>query len=201
MNELFVRFFLTELRKNDFTKAFYDREQSRVIISPEYSRFYVTYEDGEYLTHYDKESRAFLTKVKTVLNWARVLAFKWDHSAPMRGENLGRFKNLLEWNSIVLAARDDGARGLHYVTWQRSAADRRSVGHGYYTDSITAAMKNFAGRSGLYPSELMFNSTQIDLIRSALAYRLEHDGELSLDAEDQMKAILDSLYDEENGPA
>ena len=62
-------------------------------------------------------------------------------------------------------------------------------------------MKNFAGRRGLYPSELMLDSTQIDLIRSALAYRLEHDGKLSLDTEGQMKAVSDSLEDEERASA
>jgi len=92
---------------------------------------------------------------------------------------------------VTLSARDDGARGLHFVTWQYDR--NRKVERGNYTESIGGAMRDFAGRSGLIPKELIFDGAQLDLIRSALAYRLENDGEIYPDTEREIKSVIDAL--------
>ena len=190
MNELFVRFFLSELRKAGFSKAFYDREQDRVVISPEYSRLFVAFEEGEYLVHYDKDSRFLLPVIKSIRDETIMVTVAWEQSA-QKAEDVARFRNLLEWNGVTLSARDDGARGLHFVTWQYDR--NRKVERGNYTESIGGAMRDFAGRSGLIPKELIFDGAQLDLIRSALAYRLENDGEIYPDTEREIKSVIDAL--------
>jgi len=190
MNELFVRFFLSELRKAGFSKAFYDREQDRVVISPEHSRFFVAYKKGEYLIYYNKASSFLLPVISSIRNKTIMVTVAWEQSA-QKVEDVARFRNLLEWNGVTLSARDDGARGLCFVTWRYDR--NRKVEHGHYTESIGTAMRDFAGRSGLIPIELIFDDEQLDLIRSALAYRLEHDGEIYPDAERKIKGIINAL--------
>jgi len=46
-------------------------------------------------------------------------------------KDVAEFRLLSECNKIVLAARDDGDRGLHFVTWEYSY-DRKDVGAGHY---------------------------------------------------------------------
>ena len=60
-------------------------------------------------------------------------------------------------------------------------------------DSIVGAMRDFAGRSGLIPKELIFDGAQHDLIRSALAYRLEHDDDIYPNTEREIKSVIDAL--------
>jgi len=190
MNELFVRFFLSELRKAGFSKAFYDKEQNRVTISPEYSRLFVTYEDDEYLVHYNGDSRFLLPVIKSIRDETSMVTAAWEQSSPDM-EVASRFRKLLEWNGIILAAWDDGERGLHFVTWRYDR--NRQVDHGHYTESISGAMRDFAGCSGLIPKELIFDCAQLDLIRSALAYKLEHDGETYPDTGRNIQLIIDAL--------
>ena len=190
MNELFVRFFLAELRKEGFVQAVYDEERERITISPQYSRFFVTYEDNEHLIHYDAGSHALLSKVKTIRDAALMLVQAWEYSEPVIDNSPNQFRKLMAWNDIVLAGRDNGKLGICFATWQYSR-DRQSVTNGFYTDSMADAMRNFVGRSGLYPKELLFDGTHLDLIRSSLAYRLEHDGELYLDTVSNIKSILE----------
>jgi hypothetical protein len=192
MNDLFIRIFIAELRKARFNQAFYDKEQERIIISPEYSRFFVTYEDGEHLIHYNEQSREFRVKVRSILDTAAMLAKAWDHSAPMRAEKLNGFRKLLEWNGMILAARDSAANGLTFVTWHYCYA-RQSMGSGFYTEDIAAAMRNFVGRSGLYPKDLLFDYSQLAWIRSCIEYRLEHDGGLFPNHIEDMQSILTAL--------
>ena len=191
MNELFVRIFLSELRKAGFTEAFYDKEQDWVVISPQYSRFYVALEDGEYLIHYNGESQPLMPKIQSIRDTAFMLTAAWEQSTPMP---VGKFRKLLEWNGVVLAARDDGDRGLYYVTWRYDSGRQEAYG-GFYTDNIADAMRDYIGRSGLYPRERLFTNAQIEGIRRALAYRLEHDGGLLPDTEKEIKSILLAIED------
>lgn len=190
MNELFVRLFLAELRKAGFSKAFYDKEQDRVTISPEYSRLFVAYEDSEYLVHYNDDSRFLLSEIKSIRDETVMVTAAWEQSSPSM-EVVARFRKLMEWNGVILAARDDGERGLYFATWRYDR--NRQVDHGNYTGSVSGVMRDFVGRSGLIPKKLIFDDAQIDLIRSALAYRLVHDGEMLPDTEQNIKSMLDDL--------
>lgn len=192
MCELFVHFFLSELRKAGFPGASYDKEHNRVIISPDYTRLFVAYEDGEYLVHYNEDSRPLMPLIKSVRDLSRALTEAWTQSSPDETVGTTRFRKLLEWNRVILAARDDGERGLHFVTWQYDN-DRKGVSDGHYTTDIISAMKDFTGRSGLIPKDRIFNDEQLDLFRSALTYKLENDDELSLDAEEKIKSLLGVL--------
>jgi hypothetical protein len=192
MNELFVRLFLSELRRAGFGEASYDREQERVNISPAFPRFFVSREGGEYLVHYSEESRKLLSPVRYMIDGVSMLVAMWEQSAPMEIEDVARFRNLLDCNGVVLAARDDGDRGLHFVTWVYSY-NRQSVGNGHYTTDFRHAAKDFAGRSGLVPKETVVNDTQLGLLRSALAFRLKNDESLSVNDERETQDLLHGL--------
>ena len=198
MNEFFVRIFIIELRKAGFPEASYDAENGHIIVSPHYTRFFVNCEDDEYIVHYNQESRKDLRFVKSILNNAAMIAATWERSSPMDVASISHFRKLLEWHDIVLAARDDGEHGLHFAVW-RYDSDRRGVSNGSYTDDITGAMQNFVGRSGLYPRERLYNITQLKLISSCLTYRLENDGRLFPDTEQEIKSILFYLDDLDGG--
>lgn len=189
MNELFVRLFLSELRKAGFHNAVYDAEQQSVIISPEYTRLFVKYEDGEYLIHYDAESCSVMPVIKSIRDKTRMVTAAWELSEPDGIPGTARFHKLIEWNGVVLAARDDGERGLHLVTWLYDS-DRQGVSDGHYTNDVTGAMRDFTGRSGLIPKDRIFNDGQLDVIRSALAYKLENDDEIKPDDEKKIKSLL-----------
>jgi len=163
-----------------------------VVISPKYSRFYVTYEDGEYLIHYNEESRPRLSKVKEIRDAAVMITDAWERGEPLPGD-LSRFRKLLEWNGIILAAHD-GERGLHFVTWQYRH-DRQSACNGSYTDDIAVAMRDFVGRSGLYPRRVLFNHPQLNLIRTCIAFSLENDDELYPGTVEILKSMLSDLDD------
>lgn len=192
MNELFERFFLCELYKAGFLKAVYDKKQERVIISPKYERLFVTSEDGEYPVHYNEESKHLVPPIRFIIKMSAMMAAMWEQAPPMDISDVARFRKLLECNGIVLAARDDGNNGLHFVTWQYTYK-RQGVGTGHYTNDFSGAMQDFVKRSGLMPEELIFDNAQLGLISSAFTYRLENDVNLQLEDEQKIEEILSNL--------
>ena len=81
MNELFIRFFITELRKAGFTEANYDAENEHIIISPLYTRLFVKYEDDEYLVCYNQHSRKKMRVVKSILDATVMITAAWERSS------------------------------------------------------------------------------------------------------------------------
>ena len=59
------------------------------------------------------------------------MAVVWNNAPPMPIKDVAEFRLLSEYNKIVLAARDDDDRGLHFVTWEYSY-DCKGVGLGHY---------------------------------------------------------------------
>ena len=192
MNELFVRLFLCELHKAGFEDAAYDKEQDRVIISPAYSRLFVAREDNENLIYYNAESRHLISPVRHLVDTTNMMVSMWEQAAPMEIADVANFRKLLDCNGVVFAARDDGDRGLHFVTWIYTY-NRQDVGNGHYTTCFRAAAQDFASRSGLIPKELTFEDAQLDLLRSTLAYRLENDEDLNVGDKQKIEDMLDGL--------
>lgn len=198
MNEMFVRLFLIELNKSGGMKAVYEKEPERIVISPKHAGFFsplhVVYEDGEYLIRYVSKERQIMQIVKRIMGKVTAIMAAWEQSTPMCVE---KFRKLLEWNGVMLAARDDGDQGLHLVTW-RCYRDPQSVESGNYTTNISGAIWDFIGRSGLVPKERLFDDAQLYVIRSALSYRLGNDGNMLPDDEEKIKAILSALAESDD---
>ena len=80
----------------------------------------------------------------------------------------GDYRLLAEFGDVVLAGHErTGGHGVEFVTWQR-IQDGTSLWDGHYYDNdYTAAKQDFATRSGLLPSGLLFTKEQLAVIFDA----------------------------------
>ena len=63
-----------------------------MIISPEYERLFVAYEDGEYLVHYDRDSRFLLPVIRNIRNNTVMAAAAWEQSSLDDVVDVARFR-------------------------------------------------------------------------------------------------------------
>ena len=88
---------------------------------------------------------------------------------PLLAEGLsGDYRLLAEFNHIVLAGHErEGNYGVEFVTWER-IRNGTSLWQGHYCDNNYAAAKqDFATRSRLIPSSLLFTREQLAVIFDA----------------------------------
>lgn len=210
MNEMVKRLMLVELRNKGFTQARYDPEKDTIFPTPDFPKLKIHEDeiwfpkeetDPPYVLNQKWDSRE--EQIRTfkelvydtllpILNKAKEMAVAWDNSPPMPIKDVSDFRLLSEYNKIILAARDDGERGLHFVTWEYSY-DRKGVGQGHYTTDYEAAKKDFAARSGLIREKEIFKPEQLKQIYSALIFQGKNDDELTFDTEKEMNAVIEKL--------
>jgi hypothetical protein len=117
----------------------------------------------------------------------------WENAMPITvNDDNEKYRKLSEYGRIVLAARDDGDYGLHFVTWEYSY-DRKGVGQGHYTTDYEGAKKDFATRSGLIQEKILFQPDQLKQIYSALLFQGQNDDELTYDKEKELHAVIEKL--------
>ena len=91
-------------------------------------------------------------------------------TAPLlRADGLsGEYRVLAEFDNVVLAGhRREGGYGVEFITWERIKKGT-GLGQGnYYENDYAAAKQNFAIRSGLIPSALLFTPEQMAVIFDA----------------------------------
>ncbi len=76
----------------------------------------------------------------------------------MKGEGLGRYKLLSQYNNVVFAARevstlDYNNKKVHqfyYVTWEKDEAVEGVHAGNYFGENYASAREDFAQRSGLF---------------------------------------------------
>ncbi len=80
----------------------------------------------------------------------------------------GNYRLLAEFGDVVLAGHEhERGYGVEFVTWER-IQDGTSLWQGHYYDNdYTAAKQDFATRSGLLPSGLLFTKEQLAVIFDA----------------------------------
>jgi hypothetical protein len=128
-----------------------------------------------------------------ILNNATEMTAAWKNAPPITvNDDDEKYRKLSEYGRIVLAARDDGDRGLHFVTWEYSF-DRKGVGLGHYTTNYDKAKKEFATRSGLIEEKVLFQPEQYKQIYLALLFQGKNDNELTYDAEKGLHAVIEKL--------
>lgn len=121
------------------------------------------------------------------------VVYLWTKAAPLTvNDDDEKYRLLSEFGRIVLAARDDGDYGLHFVTWEYSF-DRRDVGHGHYTTDYEGAKKDFAIRSCLIQENELFAPEQLVQIYSALLFQGKNDEEITYSTEKELHAIIEKL--------
>ena len=88
-------------------------------------------------------------------------------TAPLlRADGLsGEYRVLAEFDNVVLAGhRREGGYGVEFITWERIQNGTGLWQGNYYENDYAAAKQNFAIRSGLIPSALLFTPEQMAVI-------------------------------------
>lgn len=193
MNDNYIRILLTELRKQGYPQAKYLPEEKKLKLNPNCSMLYIKWdEDGELLVSSCRKDNNCPNKVISIVRQTTSLFCAWTVAEPMPFSGVSHFRELAEWNNIVFAARDDGDRGLYFVTW-RYSCERDGVNNGNYTTDFEYAKRDFVVRSDLIPKESIIVPEQIDLVRNTLRYRLDNDGDLSPIDTDNLKGLLSAF--------
>jgi hypothetical protein len=208
MNEMLKRLLLVELRKQGFTQARYDPEKDAVLPTPDFPKIemreneiWFPREEPKYVLGEKFQTREELEAPARKLTYGMLLPIfnnvtemtaAWENAKPLPIRDVSEFRFFSEYNNILLAARDDGDYGLHFVTWEYSY-DRKGVGQGHYTTDYEGAKKDFATRSGLIQEKTLFQPEQLKQIYSALLFQGKNDDELTYDTEKELQAVIKKL--------
>ena len=105
----------------------------------------------------------------------------------------GDYRLLAEFGDVVLAGHERaGGHGVEFVTWQR-IQDGTSLWDGHYYDNDYAAAKqDFAVRSGLIPSGLLFTQDQLAVIFDAA----QHMTALGLVSNPEQEKLLEQIMEQ-----
>ena len=80
----------------------------------------------------------------------------------------GDYRVLAEFDNVVLAGHErEGGYGVEFITWERIQNGTGLWQGNYYENNYAAAKQNFATRSGLIPSALLFTPEQMAVIFDA----------------------------------
>ena len=116
-----------------------------------------------------------------------------DHVRCIADETLTYYRLLAEFDNIVLAGHErEGGYGVEFVTWER-VQDGTSLWDGHYYDNDYAAAKqDFAVRSGLIPSGLLFTQDQLAVIFDAA----QHMTALGLVSNPEQEKLLEQIMEQ-----
>ncbi len=120
------------------------------------------------------------------------MTYAWRHARPLTIRDLKEYRLLSEYGKFVFAARDDGGRGLHFVTWEYSY-DRTGVSHGHYGTDYAKVKMDFATRSGLFPEKMFFTEDEIRQMHAALLFQGKHDDDLLFEQEQELRGVIARL--------
>lgn len=210
MNEMLKRLMLVELGNEGFAQARYDPEKDAIFPTPDFPK--IEMREGEIWRPREEEPKYILGKIwhsreeleaparkltygtlLPILNKATEMTAAWENAPPITvNDDDEKYRKLSEYGQIVLAARDDGDAGLHFVTWEYSF-DRKGVGLGHYTTNYDEAKKEFATRSGLIQEKTLFQPEQYKQIYSALLFQGKNDNELTYDAEKELHTVIEKI--------
>ena len=110
-----------------------------------------------------------LDRVREVVDDTLAYMRRMETAPPLLAEGLsGDYRLLAEFNHIVLAGHErEGNYGVEFVTWER-IRNGTSLWQGhYYDNNYAAAKQDFATRSGLIHSSLLFTREQLAMIFDA----------------------------------
>ena len=192
MSNLKQKLLIYELAKAGYPKAEYNPVTDKVYIHPD-QRMTSINDEGD-IAYGADDGRLAIDILRPLVNSVNESFAAWEQSSALPFEDKKHFRALAEYNNVVLAARDDTARGrgLLFVTWKYNY-DKTAFENGFYTENYSEAKESFATRSGLVPSNKLFSHEQATDIRAAIEYRIENDGDMPLTMKDELKTIATKL--------
>ena len=133
--------------------------------------------------------RSVIDTAKTTSEYMAIL-----ETAPLlkAGGLTGDYRVLADFGSAVLAGHPS-ERGVQFVTWEWDF-DREGVHHGhYFQDDYEAAKRDFTVRSGLVPTDALFEPEQLAEIYRALAFVREQDKTLSFGRDQELAELMEQV--------
>ena len=110
-----------------------------------------------------------LDQVRHIADETLMYMKQMAEAPPLVADGLtGDYRLLAEFGDVVLAGHErEGYYGVEFITWER-IRDGAELWQGHYYDNDYAAAKqDFATRSGLLPSGLLFTQNQLAVIFDA----------------------------------
>lgn len=212
MDDLIRRQLLVELHRADYHEAYYDEERDAILpMDKEFPGIRI-YNDEIRMPRLEqppyilgqkavfredlqaRQNDLVYNVFRPITDRVNEMAYAWRNALSMKDQDVAEFRLLSEYGKIVLAARDDGVYGLHFVTWEYGY-DRRSVGLGHYTMDYEAAKRDFALRAGLIPEKQLFEKDELKQMYSALIFQGRNDDELTFEQEKSLRDIIQKLED------
>ena len=194
MTELFRNQLLHELSEAGYHQAKLADDDKSIIPVPEYPELRISPDHVRYGLEATEAERELAHWDMVNIQQRTIDACSaWDNSREMPGEHMGaeNFRLLSEFNDVVLAARNDGMRGLHFVTWDYSN-DRTSLMHGHYTTSFAGALEDYASRAGMVKKEQIIDPANAPMLYRALQ-TVSNNYWLSNEQADQVKDLCQQL--------
>ncbi|AIQ13806.1 hypothetical protein [Paenibacillus durus] len=154
---------------------------------------------GEIL--YPADNRTALSRrISPVVFEAWEMENAYQQAFPLNIASVSSYRNLLQYNRHVLAARYDQGGQFTFVTWEFNH-DQTGVtlGHYFHRNAYSEAKEDFMLRSGLLNERKWFHSDQLALLHSALLYRSIHDQDLQYGERQEVEQLLNQI--EEHLPA
>ena len=210
MDDLMRRQLLVELKRAVYRDAYYSEEHDAVFpMDKEFPGIqirdkeiwmprleqppYILGQPAIHKSELEQQQRDLVYQVfRPITDRVEEMVYAWRNAFPMKAQDVEEFRLLSEHGKIVLAARDDGERGLHFTTWEYDY-NRTGVGHGHYTTDYEGAKRDFAVRSGLIPEKLIFAKEELEQIYSALVFQGKNDDELTFDKERELRGVIGKL--------
>lgn len=191
-HEMFYTQLSLELHRAGYYKGAVAPDDKSYIPLPQYPNLRITRGGVFYGTEHTQDERDLAHGDMHDIQFRALDACKaWERSRefPARvhaGEN---FRLVDEYADTVMAVRNDGPRGLHFVTWDYDF-ERTGMNHGHYTTSYEGAKEDFAVRAGLVDEHRYVTPEEASILYRGLKFM---DGEdIGLDMEDEK--LLDALY-------
>lgn len=110
-----------------------------------------------------------LEQVRSIVVETQAYMRQLAAAPPLLAEGLsGDYRLLAEYNHIVLAGHErEGGYGVEFITWER-IRDGTALWQGHYCDNdFAAAKQDFATRSGLVSSGMLFTREQLAVLFDA----------------------------------
>ena len=105
----------------------------------------------------------------------------------------GNYRLLAEFGDVVLAGHErEGGYGVEFITWERIQDGTRLWQGHYYDNDYAAAKQDFAVRSGLIPSGLLFTQDQLAVIFDAA----QHMTALGLVSNPEQEKLLEQIMEQ-----
>lgn len=194
MTELFKHQLLHELRQAGYSHARVSDDESYVIPTPEYPDLRISPQNVRYSHEASEAERELAHWTMTDIQQRTLDACRaWEQSRELPGQmGAKNFRSLSEFGGVMLAARNDGERGLHLVTWQY-AYDRSGLEHGHYTTSYAVALQDYAMRAGLTQKEQVIDPANVPMLYRALQV-MENNHWLTAQHEEQVAGLCEQLH-------